>query len=158
MNLAAPESDFRDDDALLDAWVAVVTPTLRAIRVLGEELEAAVGLPMAEAEVLLRISRAPERRLPTTRLARELLFTSGGFTKLADRLVAAGLVAREPCETDRRVTYLTLTREGRALAQKTLKAHAAGIRRHVLGVVGEEALARWREAAGRLRDDPGVDP
>ncbi|HET7768113.1 MAG TPA: MarR family transcriptional regulator [Chloroflexota bacterium] len=92
--------------------------------------------------------------MATTALARELLFTSGGFTKLADRLVAAGFVSREPCATDRRVTYLTLTKEGRALAQRALKAHAAGIRRRVLAVVGEEKLAPWREAAGRLRDEP----
>ena len=141
MSEAAGETDFREDEALLEAWVAVVTPTLRAIRVLGDELEMEVGLAMAEAEVLFRIYRSPERRLPTTRLARELLFTSGGFTKLADRLVATGLVAREPSETDRRMTYLTLTRKGRALALKALRAHVAGIRRHVLGVVGEKALA-----------------
>ena len=98
--------------------------------------------------MLLRIYRSPERRLATTALAREVLFTSGGFTKLADRLVAAGLLARAPCETDRRITYLTLTTEGRALAQRALRAHAAAIRRRVLDAVGEEGLAQWRAAAG----------
>ena len=150
MNQAAPDYDFGDDHALLDAWASIVTSTLRAIRVLGDELEAEIGLPMAEAEVLLRLYRAPSSRLPTTHLARQLLFTSGGFTKLADRLEARALVAREPCETDRRVTYLTLTPQGRTLAQKTLKAHAAGIRRHVLAHTGAQTLAHWRDAASRL--------
>ena len=154
MNQAAPKHHFRDDHALLDAWAAIVTPTLRTIRVLGDELEAEVGLPMAEAEVLLRLYRAPSRQLPTTHLAKQLLFTSGGFTKLADRLEAHGLVAREPCATDRRITFLTLTPQGRALAQKTLKAHAAGIRRHVLAHTGAETLTHWSAAASRLRDPP----
>ena len=153
MNQAASDHDFRDDHALLDAWAAIVTPTLRAIRTLGDELEAKVGLPMAEAEVLLRLYRAPSRRLPTTHLARELLFTSGGFTKLADRLEAQVLVARQPCATDRRITFLTLTPHGRALAQKTLKAHAAGIRRHVLSHTGAEALAQWRATATLIHDE-----
>ena len=152
MSQAAPQPDFPDDLALLDAWASIVTSTLRAVRILGDELEAEVGLPMSEAEVLLRLSRAPARRLPATQVARQLLFSSGGFTKLADRLESQGLVSREPCETDRRVTYLTLTPQGRALAQKTLKAHAAGIRRHVLAHTGEETLTSWRAAAGLLPD------
>ena len=150
MNPAAPENNIARDSALLDSWASVVTHTLRAIRVLGDELESEIGLPMAEAEVLLRIYRSPERRLATTALAKELLFTSGGFTKLADRLVASGLLAREPCQTDRRVTYLTLTKDGRALARKALRAHAAGIRRHVLDAVGPDALNQWRAAAGQV--------
>ncbi|HEU5318676.1 MAG TPA: MarR family transcriptional regulator [Chloroflexota bacterium] len=158
MNDAAPGHNFGDDSALLDAWVAVVTATLRTARVLGEELEAAIGRPMAQAEVLLRIYRSPEGRLPTTRLARELLFTSGGFTKLADRLVGAGLVAREACPTDRRVTYLTLSDEGRELARRALQAHAAGVRRHVLDAMGEETLADWSTAARRLGGHSGTEP
>ena len=158
MNRAARKHDFHDDHALLDVWAGIVTPTLRAVRVLGDELEAEFGLPMAEAEVLLRLYRAPLRQLPTTRLAKDLLFTSGGFTKLADRLEAQGLVAREPCQTDRRITFLTLTPHGRALAQKTLKAHAAGIRRHVLAHTGEETLSHWYAAASHLPDPSAAHP
>ena len=138
------------DGGLLDDWAFVVTQTVRAIRLLDRELEQTVGLPLASAEVLFRLRRGPDGRLPTTRLARELLFSSGGFTKLADRLVGAGLVAREPCATDRRVVFLTLTEAGLALAEQALAEHTAGLRRHVLGPVGSKGLTSWRAAAERL--------
>ena len=37
------------------------------------------------------------------------MITRGGLTKLVDRLVKAGLLERTFCETDRRVSYATLT-------------------------------------------------
>jgi hypothetical protein len=62
MKRAAAAGELRDDEALLATWAAVVTPVLRAISLLEDELEAEMGLPMAEAEVLLRIYRSPEGR------------------------------------------------------------------------------------------------
>ena len=58
------------------------------------EIDAAVGIPITWAEVLFRLRRTPGEALPSTRLAREVSFSSGGFTELMDRLVAAGLVER----------------------------------------------------------------
>ena len=46
-------------------------------------------------------------------LAETLVITRGGLTKLVDRLIKAGLLERTFCETDRRVSYATLT-AGRA--------------------------------------------
>jgi DNA-binding MarR family transcriptional regulator len=48
-------------------------------------------------------------------LAEALVITRGGLTKLVDRLVKAGLLERTFCETDRRVSYATLTPAGRDL-------------------------------------------
>ena len=48
-------------------------------------------------------------------LAEALVITRGGLTKLVDRLVKAGLLERTFCETDRRVSYATLTPAGEQL-------------------------------------------
>ena len=48
-------------------------------------------------------------------LAREAAFSTGGFTKIADRLAKRGLVERAPCADDRRVVYLQLSGSGAAL-------------------------------------------
>ena len=88
-------------------------------------------------------AQAPDRRLPMTRLARDLTMTSGGFTKLADRMAREGLIDRRGSSDDRRVVYATLTDEGVQIAQR--------LRR---GVRGRAARAR----SGRdCRDGPAVD-
>ena len=52
-----------------------------------------------------------------TRLVDEVSFSSGGFTKLADRLEADGLIERRDDPTDRRVRNAALTPEGERLAK-----------------------------------------
>jgi DNA-binding MarR family transcriptional regulator len=51
-------------------------------------------------------------------LADRLGMTRGGISKLADRLVAKGLIIRRAKAADRRFQSLALTREGRAVAPK----------------------------------------
>ena len=111
-----------------------------------------VGLPIAWFEVLLRLSRSPDERLPMTQLAGEVAFSSGGFTKLADRLVTAGLVKRIPCPTDGRVTWITLTAKGRRQIAVAVDRHAELLRERVLGVLGEKDFERLGSIMRRLRD------
>src|SRR5262245_17229162 len=61
---------------------------------LTRDLEEALEYPAGWLEVLLRIARTPGDGVPMTQLARMVLFSSGGFTKLADRMEAAGLIRR----------------------------------------------------------------
>jgi MarR family 2-MHQ and catechol resistance regulon transcriptional repressor len=58
-------------------------------------------------------------------IQRKVLVTSGGITYLVDRLVAKGLVTREPSPDDRRARYAVLTREGKQLIAEIFPAHAA---------------------------------
>ncbi len=66
-------------------------------------------------------------------LARELEVDAGAMTRALDRLETKGLVQRERSTTDRRVVHLTLTPEGRAVAElvpgvlaKVLNGHLRG--------------------------------
>lgn len=103
-------------------------------------------------EVLIRLQRSPEHRLPMSRLAREVSLSSGGFTKLADRLEHRGYLRREHCSEDRRVTYAALTEDGIALAEQARAKHVALLREHVLGPLGSEGLRALADAARALRD------
>jgi DNA-binding MarR family transcriptional regulator len=51
-------------------------------------------------------------------LADRLGMTRGAISKLADRLIAKGLITRRATRGDRRFQTLALTRQGRALAPK----------------------------------------
>jgi DNA-binding MarR family transcriptional regulator len=101
-----------------DAW-GTLTRTHAAIT---ERLQAALAQgdfpPLPWYEVLAALSEAPERRLKMGDLAEQLIITRGGLTKLVDRLVKAGLLERVFCETDRRVSYATLTPAGAELLEE----------------------------------------
>ena len=65
---------------------------------------------------------------PLGELAQQVALTSGGVTRLLDRMIGAGLVERVPCATDRRVLFAALTDRGRATLAEALVVHAADLR------------------------------
>jgi DNA-binding MarR family transcriptional regulator len=67
-----------------------------------------------------------------TQLAEMVLFSSDGFTKLADRMEWAGLIHRAPCPTDRRSLLATLSSEGQRVLNWALAMHVPGIQRDVV--------------------------
>ena len=48
-----------------------------------------------------------------SRLSNDIALTTGGVTRLVDRMVEAGLVERQACPSDRRSIHVILTPEGR---------------------------------------------
>jgi|SRR6476469_3566592 len=98
-----------------DAWGALTRTHAAIVQRLQEMLSAADFPPLPWYEVLAAVSEAPDERMKMGDLAEALVITRGGLTKLVDRLVKAGLLERTFCETDRRVSYATLTPAGRDL-------------------------------------------
>jgi len=100
-------------------------------------------------EVLLRIGRSKDQ-LKTSELARQLSVTTGGATRLVDRAVAAGLVERQACLTDRRVQYVALTPIGeRALARIT-PLHLRDLDREMVERLTPDELAALRSVLHKL--------
>ena len=116
------------DEVLITTFGRLVEAHSRLGRQLGRQLEDRAGVSLAEFEVLLRISRATEGRITMGDLAHDVALTTGGVTKLVDRMVAAGLVQRLPCPTDRRVQFAVLTPKGRRVLDKAARVHADDLR------------------------------
>ena len=116
-------------------------------------------MPNSWFEVLLRIGRTPGQAVPMTALANMVTFSSGGFTKLADRMEAAGLIKRMPCPGDRRSLLATLTDEGREVLRKGLEVHVPGLDEHVLAHLTERDRTQLERILRTLRsahtDCPG---
>jgi len=72
------------------------------------------------------------RRLTMSTLSADVSLTTGGVTRLVDRMVEAGLVARQNCPNDRRSIHVVLTTEGRAVLEQAIAAHVDGIDRHLI--------------------------
>ena len=102
----------------------------RVLERLEGELRAGHDLTLSEYEVLMNLGQAEGGRLRMGELARRLLVTAGGVTRLADRLEEAGLLCREPCPDDRRSIELVLTPEGRRRLRAAARDHLRGIDEH----------------------------
>jgi DNA-binding MarR family transcriptional regulator len=134
-------------------------------RQLRRELRAEIDLPDAWFEVLLRVGRTPGQAVRMTDLANMVLFSSGGFTKLADRMEQAGLIRREPCPEDRRATFAVLTPKGRQVLDRALAVHLPGLQRYLCDPLDpqqrrelEAILRRLRAALSETGGEPGSAP
>jgi MarR family 2-MHQ and catechol resistance regulon transcriptional repressor len=116
------------DDALITTFGRLVEAHATLARRAGRSLEQQCGIPHAWFEVLLRISRADGGQVSMGALAQQVALTSGGITRLLDRMIDAGLVQRVPCPTDRRVQFAALTDQGLAKLDEAAAVHAADLR------------------------------
>ena len=90
---------------------------LRARTTLVDRLETALRAddlpPLAWYDVLCALDEADEHGLRPRDLGYAVAHTPSGLTRLLDRIVAAGLVERTVCSSDRRGFTVTLTPSGR---------------------------------------------
>lgn len=119
---------------------------------LEKRLEGECGLPVQWFEVLLRLARTPGQRLRMSELAAQTSVTASGLTRVVDRLVDAGLVARESCPEDRRSWYAALTDDGRARIDAAVPAHLGHIQEVVGPVLSPAEMATLSSLLRKLRD------
>lgn len=116
------------DDPLINTFGRLVEASSQLERRLGRALEARCGLPHVWFEVLIRLVRSTGGQLTMGELAEQVALTTGGITRLIDRMQAAGYVRRQPGQSDRRVSYPTITDNGRAKLEEAATFHAANLR------------------------------
>ncbi len=117
------------DDERLTTWGLVMEATARINRELERELQEALGIPLTFFEVLLRLGRTPGAGVALNALATQVSFSSGGFSRLVDRMEAQGLVQRRPCPSNRRSTLVALTETGRSTLDTAVEVHGRGLQR-----------------------------
>jgi DNA-binding MarR family transcriptional regulator len=150
-----PPTTSPTTSAEIEAFIRVVRAGIAVPRQLSAQLSADHGLSINAYEALLRLARAPDRRMRRVDLANRLLLTAGGVTRLLDGLERDGFVAREECASDRRVSYAVLTKAGRTKLREATKSHTRQIRELMGGVYDDSELAQLVALLDRL---PGVDP
>lgn len=125
-------------------------------RVLGGELEAAVGIPLTWYSVLVRIARSDEQRLTMSQLGSEVVLTSGGITRLVDRMADEGLVERQHCPSDRRSIYVALTANGHEMLERATLEHIQGIDRHLVGPLDTDDRTALERILRKLHGDGSI--
>jgi DNA-binding MarR family transcriptional regulator len=152
-------SNNSSDDRAVELWGRVINGFEVTNRRIHEALFERFSLVEAEVQVLLNLHRQPEHRAPMAKLARAASFSTGGFTKLADKLTKRGLVVRAACSEDRRVTFLEFTPAGRELADELTRTVSRLNHEVFIDVLGEERATVVAEAMTELfrANSPSAD-
>lgn len=116
----------------LDAWRALLRGQALLVEQVERELAAAGLPPIGWYDVLTELDKAPGGRLRIHELADAVILSRSGLSRLLDRLEAAQLLRREPCDDDRRGAYAVITAAGRRtladmwpVYERTLAEHFA---------------------------------
>jgi DNA-binding MarR family transcriptional regulator len=109
------------------AWIRFLRAHAAVTRELSARLEGAHGLTLSDLDVLVQLSLAEGHRLRRVDLARTVLLTASGITRLLDGLERAGWVEKQRCATDARVTYAALTEAGHEKIAEARRSHLADL-------------------------------
>jgi DNA-binding MarR family transcriptional regulator len=104
--------------ASTETWALFLTAHSVLVGAMEKRLKDATMPPLAWYDVLWILECAPGQRLRMSALADQLVLTRFNVTRLVDRLVDAGLVARRQTKEDGRGLYAVLTEKGRALRKQ----------------------------------------
>ena len=111
----------------MEAWRGFLETHDRLWRAIEAGL-APLNVSMAEYSVLALLGEAGRNGMRMSDLAEQRLMSSGGFTRLAERLEKRGLIERRRSAADGRSVDAILTREGRALMRRAWRQHLTDLR------------------------------
>jgi DNA-binding MarR family transcriptional regulator len=142
----------RLDRRRLAAWTNFVLSYNQITKVLEREMVEQAGLTLSQYDVLLRLSETADGRMRMSELAEAIVYSTGGLTRLFERMCRSGLTRRENSTEDRRVVYAALTDDGRARLRAASMVHLEGVKRHFARYLDDEELAGVGTFLARLTD------
>lgn len=134
----------------LQAWMGLCEVVDRVRVLINRDLQAQVGLTLAENLVLCQVAMAAGHRLRMIEIADVLGVAKSAVTKTVDRLEERGLVGRERNPSDRRTVYATLSPEGHKVFAAAQPVFVDAVQRHFAGQVGDTTLRQLLDLPGRV--------
>lgn len=110
-------------DPRISSYGRLVAAQRRLHRVFDRSLRNQAGISIVWYEALLRVARAADEQMPINELGDALELTSGGATRLVDRLEEKGYIERVRCPTDRRILWARLTDLGLEVLAAATRVH-----------------------------------
>lgn len=147
--VSKPESPRRIDvQRSVQAWESLLRAQVTLMRrFVADDVWADVS--MREYDVLFTLASHGGMRL--NELNEEILLTQPSLSRLVDRLVTRGYVAKGAVPNDRRGSWITLTAAGEAVQKEIGRAHATRIARYVGEALDAEELRELERLTNKLR-------
>ncbi|WEG09566.1 MarR family transcriptional regulator [Microbacterium horticulturae] len=110
-------------------------------------------LSQAEYDVLLTVTRGPQMTARLRDVTANMLISQPSVSRLVERMVARGLIAKCPDPDDRRGSLVRATEEGASRFRAIATAHARGIAEKMTPLDDDE-LAHLKRLTDKLRGRP----
>ncbi|MFF2087222.1 MarR family winged helix-turn-helix transcriptional regulator [Nocardia sp. NPDC058176] len=108
------------------------------------------GLSMADYELMVPLSAAPNGCLRAKELAAEVCWDKSRLSKQLARMATRGLVDRRPSEDDARGIVVSLTEAGRAVLERAAPDHVALVRELFVDRLSPEESAALRSLVDKV--------
>ncbi|KAA2251365.1 MarR family transcriptional regulator [Solihabitans fulvus] len=131
-------------------WRSLVLGSARLLENVDRHLRNTHDLTLAEYEVLVRLSEAPERRVRMAALAESASHSRSRLSHTVGRLERDGLVRRESCPGDKRGVFAVLTDDGMRKLATAAVDHVTEVRRLVFDPADFADLTAAARALGSL--------
>ncbi|MGB3257269.1 MAG: MarR family transcriptional regulator [Ornithinimicrobium sp.] len=128
-------------------WIAAQSELNAAI---GRQLSQDSGMSLADFEVLVRLTEAPEGRVRIVELADTMQWERSRLSHHLTRMEKRELIVRRDCTADRRGAFAEVTRTGRQLIEQAAPGHAALVRSVFFDDASAEDLAAIERVTGSL--------
>lgn len=148
---ATQSSPTRARVSAVSAWESLFRAQVAVMRTLAAEFPTR-DISFNEYDVLFNLSRQPNRELRLRDLNKHVLLTQPSVSRLVDRLVARGLVAKEPEPSDARGTLIRLTDTGYEMFRRVAVDHMKTITSRVGGRLTTDELDTLARLCDKLRD------
>jgi DNA-binding MarR family transcriptional regulator len=135
--LSAKRSEA-DSKARLRLWIRLLRASRLIEGITRERLKAQFNATLPRFDVMSALYRQPDGML-MSEISRFLMVSNGNVTGIVERLVSDGFVARSQRNGDRRTSFISLTRKGRASFANMAAAHESWVDELLGGVTVRDA-------------------
>ena len=134
------------------AWRGLLRMTAQLNARANRQLLQEYGISLADYEVLVALSEAPEGQLRVFEVADALAWEQSRVSHQLARMQRRGLIARDGCATDARGAFALLTTVGRAAIERAAPAHVELVRQLVFDELSHEQVSALTEITTRVLD------
>lgn len=143
-------------DERISAYGRLVEAQRRLHRIFDRSLRDGAGISIVWYEALLRLARAAGQNMPINELGEAMVLSSGGATRLVDRLEQQGYIERVACPTDRRVSWAHLTKAGNTVLAQATEIHLRDLDEHFVDKLDASEMSELTGLLRRLRSEAPV--
>ena len=134
------------------AWRGLLRMNRQLNARMNRQLQDEYGISLADYDVLVVLSEAPEGRLRVFEVTDALAWEQSRVSHQLARMQRRGLIARECCAADARGAFAVLTAAGRAAIERAAPAHVEQVRQLVFDELSHEQVGALTEITTRVLD------
>ncbi|MBQ0928808.1 MarR family winged helix-turn-helix transcriptional regulator [Saccharopolyspora endophytica] len=136
----------------MTAWRAYIVGSALLEHRLNRELQVAHGLSIADYEILVSLSEAPDMQMRMSELANGIAHSKSRMSHQIRRMESEGLVRRQECPQDGRGVLAVLTEQGLAKLREAAPSHVQGVRDHMIDLLDADEQKTLAAIFSRLTE------